>query len=87
MMPDIKEVEEVIIKNLYIGDQKVTDLIVSGRLRLVGFCKECKHCYPPLKAVVDDEVKEVSQPRCSRMCGFTDDNGWCYKFEGKASDG
>lgn len=84
MMPDIKDVEKDIIDNLYIGDQKVTDLIASGRLRIVGFCKECKHCYPPLKAVVDGEVKEVSQSRCSRTFGFTDDNGWCYMFEARS---
>ena len=80
-MPNIKEVEKIIIDHLYIGDKKVTDLIASGRLRLVGFCSECNNFYPPLKAVVDGEVKEVSKPRCSIMFGFVDENGWCYKFE------
>lgn len=50
-------------------------------------CKDCKHCYPPLTAVVDNEVKEVSDFRCSRMFGFTEADGWCYMFERKSSDG
>lgn len=83
MMPDIKEVEEVIIKNLYIGDHKVTDLIASGRLRLVGFCKECKHCFPPLVSKVDGEVVRVTSERCSIWNGYVEDNGWCYKYEPK----
>jgi len=85
-MPDIKEIEKVIIDNLYIGDQKVTDLIASGRLRLVGFCEECKHCFPPLVSMVDGEVVQVTSERCSICNGYVENNGWCYKFE-RRTDG
>ena len=86
VMPDIKEIEKVIIDNLYIGDQKVTDLIASGRLRIVGFCEECKHCFPPLVSMVDGEVVQVTSERCSICNGYVEKNGWCYKFE-RRTDG
>ena len=80
-MPDIEEIEKVIIDNLYIGDQKVVDLVASGRLCLVGFCNECKHCFPPLVSMVDGEVVRVTSERCSTWNGYVEKNGWCYKFE------
>lgn len=79
--PDIKEVEKVIIDNLYIGDQKVVDLVASGRLCLVGFCNECKHFYYGLEAVIDGESRTVTPPRCSLWCAYVKETGWCYKFE------
>ena len=86
VMPDIKEIEKVIIDNLYIGDQKVTDLIASGRLRIVGFCEECKHCFPPLVSMVDGEVVQVTSERCSICNGYVEKNGWCYKFERRTDE-
>ena len=83
VMPDIKEIEKIIIDHIYIGDQKLTDLVASGRLRLVGFCEECKHCFPPLVSMVDGEVVQVTSDRCSIWNGYVEKNGWCYKFEGR----
>jgi len=85
-MPDIKEIEKVIIDNLYIGDQKVTDLIASGRLLLVGFCKECEHCFPPLVSKVDGEIVRVTSERCSIYNAYVEKNGWCYKFERRTDE-
>lgn len=47
---------------------------------VVGHCEECDYHYPPLTAVVDGEIKEVSPMRCSRMFAFVEPYGWCYKF-------
>lgn len=46
-------------------------------------CKDCKHFYYGLEAVVDGGRKTVTPPRCSLWCGFTKEDGWCYKFEPK----
>ena len=85
-MPGFEEIEKVIIDNLYVGDKKVTDLIASGRLRLVGFCKECKHCFPPLVCRVDGVVVQVTSERCSICNGYVEKNGWCYKFERRTDE-
>ena len=85
-MPDIKEIEKIIIDHIYIGDQKLTDLVASGRLRLVGFCEECKHCFPPLVSRVDGEVVQVTSERCSICNGYVEKNGWCYKFERRTDE-
>lgn len=73
------ELEKAILDNIYIGNTKLIDLTQSGRLMSVGFCKECDHHVPPLKAVVNGEVKEITSMRCPYM-GFTQPNGWCYHF-------
>ena len=86
VMPDIKEIEKIIIDHIYIGDQKLTDLVASGRLRLVGFCEECKHCFPPLVSMVDGEVVQVTSERCSICNGYVEKNGWCYKFERRTDE-
>lgn len=81
------ELERLILENVYIGDSRLTDLTSSGRLMSVGFCMECDHLNPPLIAVVDGEVKEVTSYRCSRMAsGFTQPNGWCYLFRKDGKD-
>lgn len=86
VMPDIKEIEKIIIDHIYIGDQKLTDLVASGRLRLVGFCEECRHCFPPLVSMVDGEVVQVTSERCSICNGYVEKNGWCYKFERRTDE-
>lgn len=59
----------------------MNDLIQSGRFVPVGFCKECEHHLPPLTGVIDGEVKELTSMRCPLMSsGFTQPNGWCYRF-------
>ena len=79
-MAEWQTIEKLIIDNLYIGDNKMIDLINSGRLVIVGICSECEHRQPELKAVYEGEVIDVTQPRCTIWCSYIDDNGWCYKF-------
>lgn len=53
----------------------------------IWFCKECEHHLPPLTGVVDGEVKELTSIRCPLMSsGFTQPNGWCYKFRQNGKD-
>ena len=85
-MSEYSELDKVILDHVYIGDFKLTDLTKSNRLMSVGFCKECDHHQPPLTAVVDGEVKQVSDMRCSVSMGFVEPNGWCYKFRQKGNN-
>ena len=80
-MDNFSELEHLILDNIYIDKIKLTDLIQSGRLMSVGFCKECEYHLPPLTGVIDGEVKELTSMRCPLMSsGFTQPNGWCYHF-------
>lgn len=80
-MNERQELEKFFLDRVTIGGYKLTDLASSNRLMSVGFCKECDHCNAPLRAVVDGEVRDVSDMRCSINFSFVDPNGWCYKFQ------
>lgn len=53
----------------------------------VGLCKECEHHLPPLTGVIGGEIKELTSIRCPLMSsGFTQPNGWCYRFRQNGKD-
>lgn len=72
---------EELVYRAYRLDDNMFDCVPTGE-KIVR-CKNCKFRHDGLQAVVDGETKTVTEPRCSRMFGFVDDNGWCYKGERK----
>ena len=77
---EMTELEKHIFDNVIINGQKLLDLVNSGRLVVVGHCRECDHHQPPLTAAVDGQIEEITSMRCSIMFGYVDPDGWCYKF-------
>lgn len=79
--------EKLICESIYIGDARLVDLMESGRLVKVGFCKECDYHLDPLPCVTNDGIKYVTPMSCSQMITHVEPNGWCYKFKAKQQEG
>ena len=76
-MPDYPTREFIVRETGYPGATKQD--VVGELVR----CIDCKHRHDGLECRYEGTVMAKTPPRCDRMFGFIDDDGWCYKGERK----